>query len=60
VNWSQLGMQALIIVLPLLGGLYIAYKRLTWVLTEYRPHTHLEKQGGLTVDGIRYPRANEK
>ena len=57
INWWSIAAQAAFTVAPLLVGGYIAYKRLWWILSEHLPHTHGEKHGNLTVDGIRYPRA---
>lgn len=60
MNWAQLSVQAMMIVVPLLAALYISYKRIVWILEEHRPHTHGEKTGALAVDGIRYPRMMDR
>jgi hypothetical protein len=57
IDWTRIILQALFIVVPIIGTGYLAYKRLWWTLGEYRPHAHGEKDGPLTVDGIRYPRS---
>jgi len=56
VNWTQALTNATMIVIPILIGGYLAWKRLWWVLGEYRPHLHDEKDGPLRAEGIRYPR----
>jgi len=54
---GHMAVQAVFIVAPLLIGGFIAYKKLWWILTEYRPHVHVEgKTQALTASGIRYPR----
>lgn len=56
VNWLQVFSNGLIITFPLLLGGYVAWKRLWWLLGEYRPHAHGEKAGPLAAESIRYPR----
>jgi len=61
IDWTRIILQALFIVVPIIISGYLAYKRLWWILAEFRPHSHDEKEGNLTVDGIRYPRSmNDK
>lgn len=57
-----MAVQAAFIVGPLMLGGYVAWRKLWWVLAEFRPHTHGEKNGApLTEAGINYPRSmNEK
>jgi len=56
VNWTQTIANAAMIVVPILLGGYVAWKKLWWVLTEYRPHLHEELEGPLKAERIRYPR----
>jgi hypothetical protein len=57
LNWTRLFMQAGLVVIPvgLLG--WVGYRKLWWILTEHRPHTHTEREGVLHATGIRYPRS---
>jgi hypothetical protein len=57
INWPHIAAEAIVILGPLLGGGYLAYKKLWWILSEHRPHTHGEKGSRvpLTTAGIRYP-----
>lgn len=57
ISWWRIIIQAGFIVIPLLLGGYVAWKRLWWVLTEYRPHYHTEDDAPLHAAGIRYPRS---
>jgi hypothetical protein len=58
LNWSHIAVEGAVYLIPTLGALYLGFRKLMWVLGEYRPHLHEEKKGeALTADGIRYPRA---
>jgi len=56
LDWLRLSVQAALIVVPLILSGYIAFQKLWWTLTEYRPHLHKENSGSLAVEGIQYPR----
>ncbi len=60
MNWQTIGIQLALNALLFLVPGYLAYKRLSWILNEHRPHTHGEKEGPLTAEGVRYPREMEK
>jgi hypothetical protein len=57
INWTQLLLQGGIVVVPVLIGGWLAMRRLMWLLTEFRPHLHEEREGALHADGVRYPRS---
>lgn len=57
VNWLQVLSNGLIITFPLMLGGYVAWRQLWWLLAEYRPHAHGERDGALHTEGIRYPRS---
>ena len=57
INWANILIQAALIVAPVLIGGWLALQKLKWTLTQHPLHSHGEKQGNLTVDGINYPKS---
>lgn len=58
VKWMQVVIEAVLVLAPMLTATYLGFKKMNWILGEYRPHTHIEEEGPLHVRGIRYPRTN--
>lgn len=57
MNWQHILIEGAIYLVPTLGVGYLGYRKLLWVLSEYRPHLHEEEKGEpLYESGIRYPR----
>ena len=57
INWQHILVEAAVVLVPTLGGGYLGYRKLMWILSEYRPHLHEEEKGeALYEHGIRYPR----
>lgn len=57
INWPQILVEAGVTLGPVLLMGYLAYRKLTWTLGEFRPHRHQEKHGQLQASGIVYPRS---
>ena len=55
INWPTILIQAALIVGPVLIGGWLALQKLKWTLQQHPLHSHGEKQGNLTVNGLRYP-----
>lgn len=54
---GRMATQAAFIVAPILFAGYMGYRKLWWILMEYRPHSHTERRNQqLNESGIRYPR----
>ena len=56
INWQHVITEGLVYLIPTFLGGYWAFRKLMWILGEYRPHLHEEKDGPLGAEGIRYPR----
>lgn len=56
INWQYVFAEAVVTIIPLALLGWVGYRKLWWILQEFRPHGHDEKEGTLHVSGIRYPR----
>lgn len=56
LDWNHILTEGAVIVVPILIGGYVAFKRITWYMREFRLHNHGEKKGPLQAEGIIYPR----
>ena len=57
LQWQHIAIEGAVYLIPTLGALYLGYKKLMWMLGEFRPHLHEEEKGQpLHENGIRYPR----
>lgn len=62
IEWVHIAVEGAVVVGPLLGGGYLAFRKLMWVLSEFRPHAHTERKspdskGPLFAENIVFPRS---
>lgn len=56
LDWTEILVNAAVMVASQVPIWFWGYRQLAWTLREYRPHTHVEREGALHVTGVIYPR----